>query len=52
MILDALSYNRKSYFPVSLSALIILLVDAFEVSFQPRPPYDDFHVGCIPHKEL
>ncbi len=38
MILDALSYNRKGYFPASLSALIILPVHAFKGSFQLKPP--------------
>jgi hypothetical protein len=34
MILDALSHNRKGYFPASLSTLIILPVNAFEAPFQ------------------
>lgn len=51
MILGALSYNRKSYLPASLSTLNILPVHEFEGSFQPKPPYDVFHVGDIPYKE-
>ncbi len=49
MIWVVLNYNRKGYFLVSLSTLIILPVHAFEAPFQQNP-HSNNPPGALPLK--